>query len=287
LFPVPGAAGAALAIVLTETTMSYTGIRIGGRAGFDRLEQLDVHFRSIGFPIELALPWKYKELWLPMEDRIDEVVDFFRGRDIEILSLHATQGRITEESFLSWGSKTLQVARKLGVRDVTIHPNRVQNQKLSSQEQVRRMIRRMGGEGVFSIETFVGKHRVFSPHDLVEQRLPMTLDVAHLHDRSLVREILRENHSNIRTLHLSAVGKNEHHLPIDDFCIEVVDRLVKQRWSGNVILEYLPWHHYRVRDDIVALKEHVEKGSPVQLMPVDDKFRGRRDRYGYNPDGTN
>jgi hypothetical protein len=149
------------------------------------------------------------------------------------------------------------------------------------------MIRRMGGDGIFSIETFAGRHRVFTPHDLVEQGLPMTLDVAHLHKRSLVFDILRRNHPNIRTLHLSAVGKNEHHLPIDDFCTEVVDLLVGLRWSGNVILEYLPWHHYRVRDDICALKEHVERGTPMRLIPVDDKFRGLRDRYGYNPDGTN
>ena len=267
--------------------MSDRGIRIGGRAGFDRLEQLERHFRSVDFPIELALPWKYKELWLPIEERIDEVVEFFRDGEIEILSLHATQGRITEDSFLSWGRKTLQIARKLGVGDVTIHPNHVQREKLSSQVQVLSMIRRMGGDGIFSIETFGGRHRVFTPQDLVDQGLPMTLDVAHLHKRSLVCDILRRNHPNIRTLHLSAVGENEHHLPIDGFCIDVVDILVGERWSGNVILEYLPWHHYRVRDDIFALKEHVEKGAPVQPMPADDKFRGRPDRYGYNPDGTN
>jgi sugar phosphate isomerase/epimerase len=267
--------------------MSDERIRIGGRAGFERLEQLDERFRSIDFPIELALPWRYEALWLPMEDRIDEVVDFFQNRDIEILSLHATQGRITEESFLSWGRTTLELAGKLGVPDVTIHPNRVQNQKEYNQKQVQRMIRRMGGDGIFSIETFGGRKRVYSPHDLVEQGLPMTLDEAHLHDRSFVRQIVDRNHSNIRTVHLSEVGKDEHHLPIDDFCVEVVDQLIDQGWSGNVILEYLPWHHYRVRDDILALREHITSGRRVQLMPGDDKFRGQPDRYGYSRDGTN
>jgi hypothetical protein len=222
-----------------------------------------------------------------MEDRIDEVVAFFRARDIEILSLHATQGRITEQSFLSWGRKTLQVARKLGVRDVTIHPNSLQNQKMQNQEQVRRMIRSMDGDGIFSIETFGGKHRGFSPQNLVEQGLPMILDVAHLHDRSVVRQIVDRHHFNIPTVHLSAIGKGEHHLPIDDFCIEVVDQLVRKKWSGNLILEYLPWHHYRVRDDINALEHYIRSGGPVQLMPADDKFRGRRDQYGYSRDGTN
>lgn len=267
--------------------MSGTGIAIGGRVGFDRIEQLERHFRSIDFPIELALPWRYQELWLPIEGRLDEVVEFFQGRELEILSIHATQGRITEKSFLSWGAKTLQLARRLGVQDVTIHPNHIRHRKLESQSDVRRMIRSMGGDRNFSIETFGGKHRVFTPENLVEQGLPMTLDVAHLHDRSLVRQIIDRNHSNIRTVHLSAVGKGEHHLPIDDFCIEVVDRLTGHRWSGNVILEYLPWHHYRVRDDISALEDHIRSGRPVQLLPVDDKFRDQRDRYGYRADGTN
>ena len=66
-----------------------------------------------------------------------------------------------------------------------------------------------------------------------------------------------------------------------------VNLLIAKRWSRNVILEYLPWYHYRVREDVFALKEHVERGTPVRLMPVDDKFRGLRDRYGYNPDGMN
>ena len=114
----------------------------------------------------------------------------------------------------------------------------------------------------------------------------MTLDVAHLHDRSFVCEIVDRNHSNIRTVHLSAIGESEPHLPIDNFCVEVVDRLVALGWTGNVILEYLPWHHYRVRDDILALREHIRSGSRVELMPVDDKFRGRPDRYGYNRDGS-
>ena len=70
-----------------------------------------------------------------MEDRADEVAELFRGRDIEILSLHPTQGRITEQSFLSCGRKTLQVTRKLGSRDVTIHPNSVRHQTMQSQER--------------------------------------------------------------------------------------------------------------------------------------------------------
>ena len=82
--------------------MSDTGARIGGRVGFDSMEQLDKRFRSIDFPVELAIPWKYDDLWLAMEHRVEEVADFFQDRDIEILSIHVPREPITEESFLSW-----------------------------------------------------------------------------------------------------------------------------------------------------------------------------------------
>lgn len=261
-------------------------IKIGGRVGFDRIEDLETRFRSIDFPVELALPWKYKELWLPMEGRVDDMIAFFKKSSVEILSIHATQGRITEERFLRWGRLTLQIARELGVRDVTIHPNIAKRQREWSKEQALRLIRRVKGKDIFSIETFSGKHRVFSPLELVEAKIPMTLDTAHIHDRNLVMDIVDRGHPNIKTIHLSAVGRGEHHLPIDEFCVRVVDRLVELEWSGNVILEYLPWHHYRVRNDIRALQRYVRDGKRLRLLPVSDKFRGNPDRYGYNPDGT-
>ncbi len=85
------------------------------------------------FPVELALPWRYLELWKPMEHRLDEVKAFFKESGPTILSIHATQGPISEDSFLDWGRKTLELARELGVRDVTLHPeNRKTGRQYSS-----------------------------------------------------------------------------------------------------------------------------------------------------------
>ncbi|MBU1700995.1 MAG: hypothetical protein KJ970_20195 [Candidatus Eisenbacteria bacterium] len=53
-------------------------------------------------------------------------------------------------------------------------------------------------------------------------------------------------------------------------------------WSGPVILEYLPWHHYRVRDDIHALNEHLATGRTPKLLPASDHFRNQPARYGYH-----
>jgi sugar phosphate isomerase/epimerase len=262
-------------------------IRIGGRVGFDRIDQLEERFRAIDFPIELALPWNYRDMWTPMEKHLDHVIHFFKERDIEILTLHGTQGRLAEEDFLRWGKLTLKIAAELDVNCVTVHPENVKRYRDWHQRQAVEFISVMEGEKLFSIETFGGKNRLFRPMELVEAAIPMTLDAAHIHDRDLVLGILKQNHPNIKTLHLSAVSGKEQHLPIDDFCVSVVDTLVDLKWSGNVILEYLPWHHYRVREDIGALRDHLEKGIPIHPAPADDKFRNDPDRWGYNSDGSN
>ncbi|MBN2535122.1 MAG: hypothetical protein JXB88_19730 [Spirochaetales bacterium] len=54
-------------------------IKIGGRAGFEILADLESNFRDIDFPIELALPWKYIELWKPLADRIETIIAFFKN----------------------------------------------------------------------------------------------------------------------------------------------------------------------------------------------------------------
>lgn len=97
-------------------------MNIGGRVSFEKIEELGQIFENVKFSIELALPWRYHALWLPMETKLNEVITFFKNTPIEILSIHATQGRISEETFLEWGAKTLNLADSLSVPYVTIHP---------------------------------------------------------------------------------------------------------------------------------------------------------------------
>lgn len=266
-------------------------MKIGGRVGFDRVEDLEELFKSIDFPIELALPWKYRDLWLPVEGKVNQIIDFLKEKDIAILSIHAPQGKITEDSFLRWGQLTIEIAQSLGVDNITIHPNNVKGQKAWHQEKTLRYIKRLGGDNIFSIETFGGKTRVFSPAELVRRKIPMTLDTAHIRDRREVMNIVINNQHNIKTVHLSSIDKDEHHLPIDDFCLKAVDKLIELKWSGNIILEYLPWHHYRIREDLRALSDYIASGGSasgcsLRLLPLSDQFKGDPMDYGYNIDGT-
>jgi len=232
-------------------------MRIGARVSFDRVDQLEERYKDVDFPIELALPWKYYQLWLPMETSLGRVLEFFQNAGLNILSIHATQGYITEDNFQDWGKKTIEFAESLGVQNITVHPNKLR-QKTSRefyQQKALDMIEQLqnGCKARFSIETFMHHKRVFRPMELVEMDIPMTLDVAHIYEENMIWSILTKNWKNIPVVHLSAKGETGHHLPIDDFCIRVVEYLAGLNWQGIVVLEYLFEFHKQLPDDIAKL----------------------------------
>ncbi len=267
-------------------------MKIGGRVEFNTIEELEKIFKTVDFPIELALPSRYSDLWLSIEDEIEQVIGFFKKKDIKIFSIHSTQGRITEEPFLKWGKLTIDIANELGVNDITIHPNKIDEQRSLNQQKALNYIKKLNGGNIFSIETFGGKKRVFTPAELMEKGIPMTLDTGHFKKSKKIFKIIKNYHGNIKTVHLSGRDEKEHHLPIDEICIKIVDQLIKLKWSGNLILEYMPWHHYRLREDIRELRNYIHNGGydagcTLKLLPVSDRFRDKPEFYGYNINGKN
>lgn len=239
-------------------------MKVGGRVGFNKFEDIKLVYQNMEFPIELALPWKYEELWLPYESQLSQTEEYFRNSGIQILSIHATQGKITKESFLGWGAKTSQFANDLNIQIITIHPDRVRkNLKKDLQKQACNYIHSLREKStvIFSVETFMDKNRVFTPEEIMEYELPMTLDVSHIHHMPLVEKIISNYSKNITTLHLSAIGNNTHHLPADERCFEIIRLLQKQNWNGNIILEYLPEYNNRLQNDIETINRFIQKGT--------------------------
>jgi len=72
---------------------------------------------------------------------------------VSYLSIHAPQGKITEDSFLRWGKVTIDIAQSPGVDNITIHPNNVKGEKTYHQEKTLRYIKRLRG----------GRHKAFKP----------------------------------------------------------------------------------------------------------------------------
>ena len=256
-------------------------MRIGGRVGFDHMEELRPHFESVDFPVELALPYKVQD-FMEMADRMDEVCDFVREAGIEVLSVHAAQGRISESDFRDWAEPAMWLADEVGARCVTFHPNQVKGNRSEAQAATREHVRELqkGCKAVAAVETFGGKRRVLRPEEIAESELPMVLDIAHIRSKASIHSLIESYHSRIISVHLSGRSDEEHHLPVDEFCLEIVRMLKELEWDGCVILEYLPWHHYRVRDDIDLVKRFLE-GEDVELSPPDDKYRNDPSKWGY------
>lgn len=228
-------------------------MRIGASVSFDSIAQLDQRFSNVPFPIELALPWKYFEYWMPMQHRMHEVQAFFQQQSaLDILSIHAPHGYISEDNFLQWGKVTLAFADALGVKYVTVHPNKIRTNRIIAQRKTMQWLEQLHSQykARISIETFMHHKRVFRPLELVEYDLPMTLDTSHIHNDKMVMYILARYWKNIPVIHLSSRDGRKQHLPIDDFCRRVVDFLTGVAWKGNLILEYLPEYHEQYEDDM-------------------------------------
>jgi len=87
----------------------------------------------------------------------------------------------------------------------------------------------------------------------VSLNLPMTLDISHIHENEKVWDLLKRHKERILNVHLSAREGANQHLPIDDFCKDVVRYLIDNNWNGNVILEYLFEYHDQMPKDIETL----------------------------------
>ena len=254
----------------------------GARVGFDIIEELEAHFRGVDFAVEIALPYQVGN-FLKISDRMNEVRDFVQDRGIEVHSIHAPQGNLLLDAYKRWAEPTMKLADELDTKSVTFHPNQTKQQRLDGQLMARQHIKDLQGnaKALVAIETFGGRRRVFYPEEIVDLRIPMVVDTAHLHGNDRILNLIRKYHESIPTVHLSARGQNEHHLPIDDFCLQVVQLLKELDWQGGIILEYLPWHHYRVKDDLVLLKLFFDGKHDIELPPPDDKFKHDESMWGF------
>jgi len=230
-------------------------INFGIRQSFDRIEQIEERFSVLNVPVEIALPY-YWDIYDPVRAHLEEIAQRIKGFHINVLGIHAVQAPITNEKFKIWGKEIADFTKMLGVKIITLHPNNtnktqtIQKVALKNLEHLTALYK---NGIIFSIETFSGKRRVFTPEEIVKFNLPMTLDVAHIKDDERIWNLLKDYKKNIVNIHLSAKGDTTHHLPIDSFCKEVLDYLIENRWDGNVILEYLPEFRSQMLNDLKSL----------------------------------
>jgi len=231
-------------------------IKFGIRQSFDRIEQIEDRYANINVPVEVALPY-YWDIYEPVRGRLAEVVEKIRSYGTKVLSVHAVQAPITDERFKIWGNEIADFARALGATNITLHPNNVNKDKAIQDEALNNLEYFSGlykNDVVFCIETFEGKRRVFAPDEIALFNLPMTLDTSHIREDEKVWSLIKGYKECIFNVHLSAREGARQHLPVDDFCKEVVRYLIDNKWTGNVILEYLPEFHGHLINDLELLK---------------------------------
>ncbi len=232
---------------------------VGSRVGFSEVREILERFRGVDFPVELALPWRY-ELWEPAEAQFDHMLESLEALSLNVISVHATQGWISKDSFLEWGPKTCHLAERLGAETVTVHPNRSKKPREEHQQTALRHLAEVQRETtvILSVETFEGKGRILTIQEIMDFGLPMTLDTSHIRGDKQIIKIIESYRQNIPVVHLSARNEREQHLPVDRFCLDVVRHLVRLGWTGNIVLEYLPDYHDQLRPDIEKVRRIVK-----------------------------
>ncbi|MBU4304809.1 MAG: sugar phosphate isomerase/epimerase [Candidatus Omnitrophica bacterium] len=231
-------------------------IKFGIRQSFDRIDQIEERYANINVPVEVALPY-YWDIYEPVRAHLGETAGKIKSYGTQVLSVHAVQSPITDKRFKVWGKEMSEFAKTLGAMTITLHPNNVNKDQAVQDEALKNLEYFTGldkNDAVFCIETFEGKRRVFTPDEIVSCNLPMTLDTSHIRDDEKVWSLLKGYKERILNVHLSAREGGKQHLPIDDFCKDVVRYLIDSKWNGNVILEYLFEYHDQMLKDLELLK---------------------------------
>jgi sugar phosphate isomerase/epimerase len=213
-----------------------------------------------GAPIELALPYKLEE-YLKGTGNLGALAAFVKNAGISCPSVHAPQGRLTDDNFLFWARDVVLFAETVGALSLVFHPENVpvlerpnlQRQAVLHLRQLQRQTKLR-----VAVETFGNRKRVLTPEEVEEREMWMVLDTSHLFlDR--IHALIERYHRGIAAVHLSELRKDEKgeqrpHLPIETYGLDVLRLLQEKGWSGTVTLEYLPDYHDRLLPDRQALE---------------------------------
>jgi sugar phosphate isomerase/epimerase len=208
-------------------------------------------------PFELALPYRLDDFYRSM-DGLEAVKDFILRQGLRPTSIHAAQGRLSDDRFLDWARPTARFAKAMGVEAIVFHPEQCpmaekENLKIIAMNHLTILQREERVTAV--IETFGHRKRLFSPETIRDLGLPMCLDVSHLFEARTM-EIVESYWHGIAVVHLSEADKDGRpHGPAGRVCRRVLRRLKELGWSGTVILEYLPDYHAALMQDRELLEK--------------------------------
>lgn len=213
-------------------------------------------------PIELALPYRLEDYLVHRKRLLGIVADIVDSEGIDVQSIHATQGHLTDSGFWDWGLQTVKFAEELSANVVVFHPEVfAQNVRLDKQILALQNIKRLQRETdtvQVGIEAFGNKKRVLTPEEICQKGLWLVLDTSHLFpERSL--QIVEQWHKQICEVHLSEGNDKGQHQPVQGYGYQILDALKAKGWDGPVTLEYMFEYHGQMIEDRKRLEERYGK----------------------------
>ncbi len=169
-----------------------------------------------GVPIELALPYKLDDFLTGM-DRLDALAAYIHEKGVVVNTVHATQGRLCDDRFMSWALPTMTFAEKIGALVVVFHPESVRKLDKPNLQVVAlnnlKALQRLTSVTV-AVETFGNAKRIITPEEMIEFRLPMVLDTSHLFQQRIFT-VIEQYSRGIVAVHLSELrGEGKESLPV-------------------------------------------------------------------------
>lgn len=212
-----------------------------------------------GILIELALPYKLHD-YLEGTSSLKAMAAFIVKEGPVCPSVHAPQGRLTHDGFLSWALDVVRFAESIGAGVLVFHPENAKEQRTNLQMIALRNLRELqrSTQVRIAVETFGNSKRVLLPEEIGERKLPMVLDTSHVfQERGFY--LIERYHATIAAVHLSEMRKDANgevrpHMPVEGYGFDVLRALEEKGWHGPVTLEYLPDYHHRLLADRQTLE---------------------------------
>ncbi|MBW3016540.1 hypothetical protein KY309_02930 [Candidatus Woesearchaeota archaeon] len=158
----------------------------------------------------------------------------------KIVSVHGPREPLNER-FKHLHYKAAELAKIYGAGHVVVHPQKTpdETERLEQQKEAFKIINTMREKGITAaIETFKGRNRILTPRETTRYNLGMALDTSHLDDLDVYE--FMATYQNIPVIHLSGKTETEQHQPIDLLCETWVEDLLRAKWNGVLVVEYMP-----------------------------------------------
>lgn len=226
---------------------------------FERLEL----YEKVG-DVEIAF---YKPQFFE-EIKIDEVLYPLKELNIKANSIHLPHEHITKEyKFLEVLNKTIEIANKLGCKNLVAHPSfgRLSEIQRYLDNEITPLLKK--NKITLCWETFESKKRFLSGIEEIAEFCESNewygacYDFSHLFksQEEVLKDIIDYRHT-IKIFHLSnRISKErKQHLPIfekGDLDFYDIIIAIKENYSNiALVLEYLLEYHYKLIDDALKLK---------------------------------